>query len=97
MTKEKLFLDVVVVGVEYSHTTNNGNSVYNVFGIDCWGDLMIFKTAANSGLSYTIENFKRKFVRIEWTRRGNSWEKIIRDIKVIKNEKYKSVNFDWEN
>ena len=96
MTKELNEFEMVVIGVEFDHYTSKGNPVYNVYGVDSYGDLMTFKTAANSQLGYEIKNYMRKYCRIRWHRRGNNWDKIIDTIKDVNDGKtFKLIMFEW--
>ena len=97
MTTQKNNFDMVILGVEFNHNTPMGNPVYNVYGVDSWGDLMTFTTASNSGLGYTIKNYEKKFCRVYWSRRGKSWDKIISNIEILNDgKKYNAIMFDWE-
>lgn len=97
MTTQKNTFDMVIVGIEFDHNTPMGNPVYNVYGVDSYGDLMTFKTATNSGLGYSIKNYEKKSCRVYWSRRGKSWDKIIYDISILNDKKYRTIFFDWDN
>ena len=98
MKKELNEFDLVILYSEFDHYSNNGCSVYNVYGIDCYGSLFTFKTVAGSSLNYEISNYNRKLCRVTWSRRGNSWVKVIHSIKVLNdNKSFKTIYFDWEN